>query len=220
MSCESDLTTADLDMSTSSHLLARVSAGSATSQNLYPFIVHQLCHGINLEDPNSLVRILRPHNERDSRNESIINLDSNDSLIVNIRFNEMVRVKQIMISIPPAGDRPHRCRVWVNRPNGVNLDEVGDITPEQDFELLEGELGAVDYPVRIARFSSVSNLTLCFTAGPASDSFQIWYLGFKGESRAYNREAGEQIAVGAENVADNVVDSVQEKHAPSQTAIQ
>jgi len=219
MSCEGDLTSADLDQSTSSHTLARVSAGTSTSQNLYPYIVHQLCHGLNLEDTNALVKILRPHNERDSRDESIVNLDSDDGIIVNIQFSELVRIKQILISIPPSGDRPQRCRVWVNRPDGVDFGEVDDIKPEQDFELLDGETGAIEYPVKIARFNNVSTLTLHFSARTSSTTFRIWYLGFKGESRVYKRQAGEQMTIAAENAADSMVDGVRDKHSPSQTTI-
>jgi len=198
--------------------LGRISAGTTASQNLYPYIIHQLCHGLNLEDAEALVKILRPHNERDERTESVSNLETDDGIMINVQFNELVRVKQIMISVPPSGDRPQRCRIWVNRPNGVDLDEVDEMPPEQDFELLEGESGAIDYPVKIAKFSNVSTLSLFFSSHRL-DPFKIWYLGFKGESRSYKREPGEAMSIGAENTADSIVDGVREKQGPAQTTI-
>ena len=75
----------------------------------------------------------------------------------------MCRVKSVLISAPPSGDeRVARCRIWVNRPDGIDLSEVDDVTPDQDFELLEQERGAVEYPVRVSRFANVSTLSLHF----------------------------------------------------------
>ena len=120
-----------------------------------------------------------------------------------------MRIKQILISIPASGsERPSRCKVWVNRNDGIDLNEVETVKPEMEFELLEGEMGAIEYPVKIVKFSSVSSVTLAFvsllssvvgmercecgriatqTSNDPSEAFKIWYIGFKGESRQYKR---------------------------------
>lgn len=80
-----------------------------------------------------------------------------------IRFSEMCRVKSVLVAAPPSGDeRVSRCRIWVNRPDGIDLADADDVQPDQDFQLLEQERGAVEYPVRAARFANVSSLTLNF----------------------------------------------------------
>lgn len=165
---EGDLTSADLDTNAASqHAISRVSGGGASTVNLYTFIAHSRCHGLNLLDPESLPHILREHSARNERPSNdgagVSNLDEDDGLLVHVVFSEIVRVKQILIAAPPTGDgRPGHCSCWVNRQDGVDLADVEDVKPEQEFELLEGEPGAVEYPVRIARFSSVSCLTLHF----------------------------------------------------------
>lgn len=61
---------------------------------------------------------------------------------------------------------PRLCRVWVNRgPGGTTFDEAASDSPKaaQEFELLEsegGQRGAVEYPVRIARFANCSDVDL------------------------------------------------------------
>lgn len=177
---EGDLTSADLDQSTSAHTLSRVSAGSSESKNLYPYIDLARCHGVNLHTPDATRAILRPHNERDEMDEekSLVNLDEDDGVMLNVRlplftlasltpaqviFSEMCRVKSVLVSAPPSGDeRVARCRIWVNRPHGIDLGDADDVPPDQEFELLEQERGAVEYPVRVSRFANVSSLTVNF----------------------------------------------------------
>ena len=72
---ENDLTTADVDAaSTSTHVTSRITAGSSTSQNLYTYINHSRCFGLNLQDTDNLVKVLRPHHERNDRNDCVCNV--------------------------------------------------------------------------------------------------------------------------------------------------
>lgn len=137
-------------------------AGSSSdpSQSLYGYI--RTSHGVNLADPDCLPRVIRPHDARDVVDEesSLSNLDTDDGVLVQVDFSELVRVKQILLSTPPSGEeRPTACRVWVNRADGITLDQVEDLDPDQEFELLP-ERGAVEYATRLSRFSNVSSLTL------------------------------------------------------------
>ena len=73
-----------------------------------------------------------------------------------------MRIKQIMISIPPIGseERPGFCRCWVNRLN-LGFEDVEEVEPDQEFEYVD-EPGAVEYATKMSRFASVSNVTLYF----------------------------------------------------------
>lgn len=87
--------------------------------------------------------------------------DEDSGLLFFVAFSELVRIKQIMITSATGDERVERCKVWVNRIDRPSLDEIeGDdyAKADQAFELLEGERGCVEYPVRVARFSSVSSL--------------------------------------------------------------
>lgn len=76
-----------------------------------------------------------------------------------------------------------RIRAYVNRPNGVNFEELEEATsatttttnnntrggnvgivssgkPQADFFLQEGTVGVTEYPVSISRFQNVNSITL------------------------------------------------------------
>lgn len=48
---------------------------------------------------------------------------------------------------------------------------------------------------------------------------RLFYLGFKGESRSYKKEAGDNISVGAQNTADSVVQGMKEKYGSASATI-
>lgn len=82
-----------------------------------------------------------------------------------------MRVKSILIGTGGgrAPEAPRRVKVWVNRVDGIEFDEAGTVTPDQEWELLEGDAGgrgATEYPVRMSRFGNVSSVTLFFVRLP------------------------------------------------------
>jgi hypothetical protein len=98
-----------------------------------------------------------------------------------IGFTDLVRIKSILLGtgggqLPTS---PRRVKVWVNRQDGVTFDEVQDLKAEQEFVLLEGSgtRGAVEYPVRMSRFGSVSSVTLFFVSHPLADICHAAILG-------------------------------------------
>lgn len=108
-------------------------------------------------------------------------LDTEDALLLTVQFSEIVRIKQILLSVPPSGsERPCRCKVWVNRHDGLNLTDVDTVPPEMEFELLEGELGAIEYPVKIVKFSSVSSVTLALVRLPLYVLLRVDNRNYKG----------------------------------------
>lgn len=172
---ESDLVTTDLEStSLTQHTLNRYASAGGDSASLYGYI--RQSNGVNLCDPSCLPRVIRPHDARDLIDEanSLSNLDEEDGVLVHIDFSELLRVKYILLSTPSNGqERPKTCKVWVNRPNGIDLSQTEDVEPDQEFELLEGERGAVPYATRLSRFSNVSSLTLHLVMPNFFYSFKI-----------------------------------------------
>ncbi|GAA5870665.1 hypothetical protein JCM1840_006770 [Sporobolomyces johnsonii] len=230
--CRDDLTSIDVEQSGT----AIASTSSSSSTSLFSFLLHSGSYALNVEDPATLQRILRPVDSKDTvkTNEEIEGtpegdtgeggvwsagcLDSqegDDELIVHIRFSELVRIKSILIGT--GGGRlptsPRLARVWVNRPGGISFDEATSVPPSQEWELLEsegGQRGAVEYPVKIARFSNVSEVDVYF-ANARSDQSRLYFLGFLGESKQLKKEPSEPMSVGAENAASHMVDGVKEE---------
>ncbi|GAA5825740.1 hypothetical protein JCM11251_000355 [Rhodosporidiobolus azoricus] len=199
--------------------------------------------GLPADEDQPLKRIMRPLDSKDvvKGNEELIGTvdeagveggvwsggalesqDGDDELLIHVRFSEMVRIKSILIGT--GGGRlptsPRLCRAWVNRgPGGVTFEDAETLKAEQEWELLESEgggRGAVEYPVRIAKFANVSEVTLYF-GNARADQSRLYYLGFLGESRQLKKEPGEPMTIGAENAAKNMLDGMKEEKRGGQT---
>ena len=170
---EGDLTSRDLDDASSAlsaHTRSRVAGGGSSSVNLYPYIHHALCDSANVASSNTSTSssltsiVLRPHDTRQSTDPytSLTTVDDSAGLLVTVAFSELVRVKQVLITCATGDERIDRCKIWVNRVDPPNIEEAEEdfVKPDQEFQLLEGERECVEYPVRVARFSSVSNMTI------------------------------------------------------------
>ncbi|BGP31849.1 hypothetical protein JCM10296v2_003626 [Rhodotorula toruloides] len=240
MNCADDLTAVDIDEAQPGSLQASSSTSSSSSLfPLIEFhLSHALNVNDAVQDP--LKRVLRPLDSKDAvlANDELVGTqheadgddggvwtagcietqDGDDELLIHVRFSELVRIKSILIGT--GGGRlstsPRLCRAWVNRgPSGITFDEASTATPKpaQEWELLESEgggRGAVEYPVRIARFANCSDIDLYF-ANTRSEQSRLFYLGFLGESRVLKKEPGDPMTIGAENAASSMVDGAKEE---------
>ena len=70
--------------------------------------------------------------------------------------------------LTPIGDSgrgeltPRRMRIYANHSNIVDFSEAEDVTPQLNINLLEGETGVTEYPLRTASFANVHSLSLFF----------------------------------------------------------
>lgn len=79
-------------------------------------------------------------------------------------------------------------------------------------------MAAVEYPLRVAAFTSVTSLSLFFSDAAGGEVSRLFYLGFRGDVREQKREVDEMLQVPAPNVADApLVDKVAERAAGQQT---
>lgn len=153
------------------------SGGGSTSVNLYPWIHHAHCSVTNAETSSSVSSatasisslVLRPHDERNEHDldKSLTVVDDGSGLLITVAFGELVRIKQILITSATGEERIERCKVWSNRIDPPDLEEAeeNEPKPDQDFQLLPGERDCVEYPVRVARFASVSTVTVYLVSG-------------------------------------------------------
>ena len=57
---------------------------------------------------------------------------------------------------------PRRLRIYANHPNIVDFTEAEDLSPQLNINLLEGEVGVTEYPMRTAAFANIHSLSLFF----------------------------------------------------------
>ncbi|KAK0548403.1 hypothetical protein OC846_001995 [Tilletia horrida] len=114
MNCNEEVTTVDLNQTGSQ---------AGDEANLYEFIDRDKVWGLNLSVPESARAVVKPWNERHSLEVSVESL-VDDQFIINVPFICPCRIKSILLN-PGRGDMaPQRCRIFVNRPQGISFDEV------------------------------------------------------------------------------------------------
>jgi hypothetical protein len=84
-------------------------------------------------------------------------------VIIHIPFVQNVKIKSIVLKLGRGEVTPRRLRIYANRPNIVDFsDAEAGVKPQLDLSLLEGETKAVEYPLRVAAFSSINTLSIFF----------------------------------------------------------
>lgn len=152
--------------------------------------------------------------------ESIISLEgTGPEIIVHVVFNQLVRVRSIIINVSKGDRSPKLCRVWTNRFDGIDFDQVDEIKTDQEWELDTELETAVEYPTRVTRFQSISSLTFEFREPSGGQRSRIYFLGAMGDVKQLKRDPTSQLAVGAENSADATLDSIREQMGGNQTTI-
>ncbi len=103
--------------------------------------------------------------------------------MIHIPFMENVRIKSMLLkvgawyllsfsstvmSLPVFEGRgdiaPRHVKLYSNHPNIVDFSDAENLQPHLDLALLEGEIGVVEYPLRVAAFTSVHSLSLLFVS--------------------------------------------------------
>ncbi|XP_032453049.1 PITH domain-containing protein 1 [Nasonia vitripennis] len=105
--------------------------------------------------------------------------DVDEELLFNIPFTGDIKLKGLIIVGGPDDSHPSEVKLYKNR-EGMTFDEAGS-EPDQKFELIMDQYGVHEYPIKVAKFSSVHHLTLHFTGNRGAERTRIDYIGLKGE---------------------------------------
>ncbi|PWN25636.1 DUF1000-domain-containing protein [Jaminaea rosea] len=133
--------------------------------------------------------------------------DADDQLVLRIPFSGACKLKSLLLKTGPGGETPTSIALFVNADPpldfGDDLDARAEMkvgskgAPSQVLEQVAETRDVVEYPLRVARFSSVRDLTL-FVRGsvggdkiapPRLPSLPCSDVGLRGESTNYTREA-------------------------------
>jgi len=132
--------------------------------------------------------------------------------------SQNVRVRSILLKLGRGESTPRHLRIYANHPNIIDFADAETTTPQLNISLLEGEVGVIEYPLRVAAFASINSLSLFFSDSVGGDVSRIYYVGFKGDTRELRKDADTKLDIRAANAADApLVDRVTEKTAGQQT---
>nr|XP_047905595.1 PITH domain-containing protein 1 [Anser cygnoides] len=77
------------------------------------------------------------------------------------------------------GSHPAEMRLFKNIPH-MSFDDAAR-EPDQMFSLNRDPTGELEYPTKVARFSSVNHLSIHFPKNFGAETTKIFYIGLKGE---------------------------------------
>ncbi|CDZ98006.1 Thioredoxin-like protein [Phaffia rhodozyma] len=239
--CQDDLTLTDL--LTSSHISSRLTSGSTSSTNLYPYIDTDNVWGLNLEEPSrstltaiagesgstSLVDrqagegrgeakvVIKSWEDRED-DSSWVESGVDDQLILNIPFVQNVRVRSILIKTGRGETAPSVVKIFANRPEGLTFSEIeSDLKPTQELAL-HGE-DVVEYPLRVQSFKDVVSIGLFFGEPEGSDKSRVYYIGFLGDPRNPQKDNDTELTIPAALGADAPIGGMKETATPRNATI-
>ncbi|KAF9239864.1 galactose-binding domain-like protein [Melanogaster broomeanus] len=189
----------------------------ADLSNLFPYIDRDNVHGLNLAIPEQAKELIKPWSEREDTTQ-FADSGVDDQMIVHVPFAQNVRIKSVILKLGRGEMTPRHLKIFANYPNIIDFADAENTKPHLDISLLEGETEAVEYPLRVAAFTSVHSLSLYFGDSVGGDQSRIYYVGFKGSSRAPRKEETKKLDIPAANTGDApLVDRVKQNAGGQQT---
>ena len=140
-------------------------------------------------------RLLRAHCTSAEKAAYCDSDGTDPELLLNIPFTSTVRLRGLCVSAAETGC-PARVQLFINTPS-LTFGDLEGRTPAQEVELAGSDpAGTLFYPLRAARFNTVTSLQLAFRgrrgAGAAAageeGSVRLFFIGLMGEATGFKRE--------------------------------
>ncbi|KAF8622587.1 hypothetical protein AX15_006931 [Amanita polypyramis BW_CC] len=145
--------------------------------NLYAYIDHQNVLALNVPGEHQSSSIIKPWHQRGD--ESVyIESEVDDQIIIRVPFTGSVRLRTVLLKTGPTGHTPSKVLLFANDMN-LDFNDVADRIPTQELSIVQTrEVG--EYAIKIAKFNSISSISLYFPSSQGADTLRIYYLGFLG----------------------------------------
>uniref|UniRef100_A0A1I7Z284 PITH domain-containing protein n=1 Tax=Steinernema glaseri TaxID=37863 RepID=A0A1I7Z284_9BILA len=121
--------------------------------------------------------------------------DDDPELLFNIPFKGHVKITGITLIGDEDDTFPGKMRLYKDRPS-MSCEDMG-LPADQEFDLKQDEKAGIDYPLRAAKFNSISHLTIHFPSnfGEKRDNdvnTRIYYIGIRGE---FQKDFRQQVTI-------------------------
>jgi hypothetical protein len=157
-------------------------------QDLLPYIdtVNVTC--LNELQFDSAKRVFKTRDNKLDRTDSVRSNENDPVLLMTVPFTTPVKVHSVCVIGGLDGSAPSLVKVYANRPY-LDFTSAEELSPTQQFDLIENHDGTYEYPTRVSKFMNVTALQLYFPQNFGCNIMEITYLGFKGEASGHRREA-------------------------------
>ncbi|XP_019367622.1 PREDICTED: PITH domain-containing protein 1, partial [Gavialis gangeticus] len=133
--------------------------------------------------------------------------DEDEELLFNVPFTGNVKLKGIVVMGDDADTHPAEMRLFKNTPH-MSFDDAAR-EPDQMFSLNRDITGVLEYPTKIARFSSVYHLSIHISKNFGAEMTKIFYIGLKGEwTEAHRHEVTICNYEASANPADHKLEQI------------
>lgn len=130
--------------------------------DLKPFIMSSGCNCLNESDEHT-------HSNIFADNETYLESDCDEQLILTIAFTQAVKMHSIKINAPDDGHGPKVIKMFVNQPSSIDFDQAEGMEGIQKIELTPEDIkGEKVIPLRFVKFQNVSNVVI-FVANNQGD---------------------------------------------------
>jgi len=177
------------------------------SDLLYSSISLSQVTSLNTTSSTSARNVFKPWNERnrgDAPGEEgdtslFLESDADDQLVLRVPFEGSCKLKSILLKCGPGQDlTPDSVVLFANCDPPLDFSEDLEARcalpatsregPKQKLESVAVAKDVVEYPLRVARFSGVRDVTLFVPSSMGGEKTRIYYVGFRGESTMFRRE--------------------------------
>mmetsp|Transcript_96600 Transcript_96600/g.171767 ORF Transcript_96600/g.171767 Transcript_96600/m.171767 type:complete len:206 (+) Transcript_96600:27-644(+) len=174
------------------------------SQLLLPWIDVDAVVGLNEDEPNTARRVFRPYHTRLDDTQLVESPEGDEELMVKVTFTSPVKVTGISVIGGDNGSSPSSVKLYINRED-LDFASLEDVEATQELQLAEDFHGAIQFPVRAAKFLVVTHLSLYFPESFGRDRTRIHWLGIWGIGSEWKRQAVVAVYESIGNAKDNDV---------------
>ncbi|KAA1138766.1 hypothetical protein PGTUg99_035955 [Puccinia graminis f. sp. tritici] len=163
-----------------------IKPGEGNQDFLFSKIALDQVTGYNVEPNRPAKSCIKPWDDR-MDDQQFTESDMDQQLIIQIPFTGSVKLRTVIIRTLPGQFRPTHAHLFANEPT-LDFDTLESRKPTQILDIPE-TTEVVEFPVRVAKFSSVTSLSIFFNSTtPGADKSQVYFLGFKGEFTNLSRK--------------------------------
>ncbi|XGW14920.1 hypothetical protein V3C99_000869 [Haemonchus contortus] len=133
--------------------------------------------------------VFKPMDRRLDRIDFVLS-DCDEELLFNVPFTGQVRITGLSVIGDDDGSHPAKIRIFKDRP-AMSFDDCL-VEPDQEIDLKQDPNGVVDYPLKAAKFGTVSHLSIHVAKNFGHEQTKVNYIGLRGE---YQADFRQQVAI-------------------------
>eukprot|EP01071_Lankesteria_metandrocarpae_P003992 Lankesteria_metandrocarpae@DN3312_c0_g1_i2.p2 len=159
-----------------------------------PFLLNHIdkagLRALNEAESGSCPRVFKSYNDRlrDDLGSCRSDEDSESELIVHVPFVSPSHIGSLHVIGGEGDTHPRKLCIYRDEEQ-LDFASLPDTEPTQQLDLVPDYHGAIEYPLAAHKFRNVQCLALHFDGASDTEFIEIFFIGLRGESTGYKRQA-------------------------------